>query len=74
MELQTIERDAPMVGLPDLEKAADFIVWESSFTPLEKLYRESGMSDWRNRLRDKVKGSLKQPEDIKACKGLLTLK
>ena len=74
MELQTIERDAPMVGLPDLEKAADFIVWESSFTPLEKLYRESGMSDWRNRLRDKVKGSLKRPEDIKACKGLLTLK
>ena len=74
MELQTIERDAPMVGLPDLEKAADFIVWESSFTPLEKLYKESGMSDWRNRLRDKVKGSLKRPEDIKACKGLLTLK
>ena len=57
-----------------MEKAADFIVWESSFTPLEKLYRESGMSDWRNRLRDKVKGSLKRPEDIKACKGLLTLK
>ena len=74
IELQSIERDAPTLSLPPLEVAGDFMIWESSYTPLKKSYRESGLTDWKLRLRDKIKLSLKRPEDVKACKGLLTLK
>ena len=74
IKLQSIERAAPAIQLPDLETAADFIVWMTSYTPLKKSYRTSGMEDWKLRLRDKVKLSLKNSDDIKAVKGLLDLK
>ena len=46
----------------------------SSYTPLRKNYKSSNMSDWRIKLRDRIKLSLKRDQDIKAVKGLLDLK
>ena len=74
IELQSIERQAPSITLPDLKGPEDFLIWMSSYTPLRKNYKTSNMSDWRIKLRDRIKTSLKREQDIKAVKGLLDLK
>ena len=72
IEMQNIERDALTLSLPPLEVAGHFIEWESSYTPLKDSYRKSGITDWRLRLRDKIKGSFRRDEDTKACNSKYT--
>ena len=74
IHLQSIERQAKPIALPDLNGPEDFLVWMSSYTPLRKNFKNSNMTDWRLRLRDKIKESLKREQDKKAVKGLLDLK
>ena len=44
IELQSIERQAPSITLPDLKEPEDFLIWMSSYTPLRKNYKTFHLS------------------------------